>query len=118
MVRFAADENFNNRTLRGVLRLQPELDIVRIQDTEAAGTGDEAILEWAARENRVLLTHDAKTVINFAYERVRAGKPMAGVLEVNEFIPIGRVVDYIMLAAGASLEGEWENQVRYVPLKE
>jgi predicted nuclease of predicted toxin-antitoxin system len=118
MVKFAADENFNNRILRGIWRIEPSLDIVRVQDTQVAGHGDEAILAWAAKENRILLTHDFDTIINFAYERIRAGQPMAGVLQVNEFIPIGRVVDYIILAAGASLEGEWENQVRYVPLKE
>jgi hypothetical protein len=118
MAKFATDENFNNRILRGVLRIEPELDVVRVQDTEAAGTGDEAILEWAAKEGRVLLTHDAKTVIAFAYQRVREGKPMPGVLEVNDSIPIGRAVDYIILVAGASLEGEWENQVRFAPLKD
>ena len=57
-------------------------------------------------------------MIAFAYQRVREGKPMAGVLEVNDSIPIGHAIDYIILIAGASLEGEWENQVRYVPLKE
>jgi len=34
MLKFAADENFNNDILRGLLRKIPELDIVRIQDTE------------------------------------------------------------------------------------
>ena len=56
MAKFAADENFNNRILRGVMRLEPALNVVRVQDTEAADTGDEAILEWAAKEGRVLLT--------------------------------------------------------------
>ena len=50
MAKFAADENFNNRILRGVMRLEPALNVVRVQDTEATDTGDEAILEWAAKE--------------------------------------------------------------------
>ena len=32
MLRFVADENFNNNIVRGLLRRQPELDLVRIQD--------------------------------------------------------------------------------------
>ena len=31
-MKFAVDEDFNNRILRGVLRRQPRLDIVRVQD--------------------------------------------------------------------------------------
>jgi hypothetical protein len=32
MLRLAADENFNNNIIRGLLRRKPELDIIRIQD--------------------------------------------------------------------------------------
>jgi hypothetical protein len=32
MIRLAADEDFNNDILRGILRRKPDLDIVRIQD--------------------------------------------------------------------------------------
>lgn len=32
MLRLAADENFNNDIIRGLLRHKPDLDIVRIQD--------------------------------------------------------------------------------------
>ena len=32
MVALAADENFNNDILRGLLRRKPDLDIVRLQD--------------------------------------------------------------------------------------
>lgn len=48
MLRFAADENFNNNIIRGVLRRKPELDIVRIQDAGLGGADDPTVLEWAA----------------------------------------------------------------------
>jgi hypothetical protein len=32
MVRFLADENFNNQIVRGILRRNPNVDIVRVQD--------------------------------------------------------------------------------------
>jgi len=32
MLRFAVDEDFDNRIIRGLLRLLPTLDIVRVQD--------------------------------------------------------------------------------------
>ncbi len=62
MLRLAADENFNNDIVRGLLRRQPALNIVRIQDVGLSGADDSTVLEWAAQERRVLLTHDVSTI--------------------------------------------------------
>jgi hypothetical protein len=70
-MRFAADENGNNDILRGVLRRYPELDVVRIQDTEVYEAEDPVVLEWVATAGRILLTHDTRTMPDFAYARVR-----------------------------------------------
>ena len=116
MLLLVADENFNNDIVRGLLRRKPDLDIVRVQDVGLKGAEDSVILEWAAKEERVLLTHDAATMTHFAYERVRAGLPMIGVIEVADDLPIGQVVEDILLLAEYSDRGEWESQVIYLPL--
>jgi predicted nuclease of predicted toxin-antitoxin system len=116
MLLLVSDENFNNDIVRGLLRRKPDLDIVRVQDVGLRGAEDPIILEWAANEGRVLLTHDAQTMSYFAYERVRAGKPMPGVIEVTDDLPIGQVIDDILLLAEYSETGEWEGQVIYLPL--
>lgn len=117
MLRFAADENFNNDIVRGLLRRKPDLDIVRVQDVGLTGANDPTILEWAAQEGRVLLTHDVTTITRYAYERVRTGKLMPGVFEVSRQVPIGVAIDDILLIAEYSLPGEWEGEVRYLPLR-
>lgn len=117
MTRFAADENFNNDILRGVRRRNSSVDIVRIQDAGLSEAEDSAILEWAAGEGRVLLTHDVATMTRYAYERVRNGLRMPGVFEVNRGVPIGKAIEEIFLLAECSLDGEWEGQVRYLPLR-
>ena len=117
MIRLAADENLNNDIIRGVLRRQPDLDIVRVQDVGLSSADDPIVLEWAAREERVLLTHDVSTITKYAYERVRAGKPMPGVFEIGRTVPIGRAIEDVLLLAECSLDGEWEGQVRYLPLR-
>lgn len=117
MLRLAADENFNNDVVRGVLRRNPSVDIVRIQDVGLSGADDPVMLQWAAQEGRVLLTHDVATVTRYAYERVRDGKPMPGVFEVSRDVPIGLVIEEVLLLAEYSLDGEWEGQVRYLPLR-
>ena len=116
MLRLVADENFNNDIVRGLLRRKPELDIVRIQDVGLSGADDPTVLEWAAQEGRVLLTHDVTTITRYAYERVKAGQSMPGVFEVSRAVPVGRAIEDILLLAECSLESEWEGQVRYLPL--
>jgi predicted nuclease of predicted toxin-antitoxin system len=74
MLLLVSDENFNNDIVRGLLRRKPDLDIIRVQDVGLRSQDDLTILEWAAQERRVVLTHDAATMTYFAYERVRAGK--------------------------------------------
>ncbi|WP_292836721.1 DUF5615 family PIN-like protein [Nostoc sp. JL33] len=48
MLKFLADENFDNTIVRGLFRLSPEIDIVRVQDLGLSGKDDPTILDWAA----------------------------------------------------------------------
>lgn len=117
MLRLAADENFNNDIVRGLLRRKPDLDIARLQDVGLSAAVDAAILEWCTQEGRILLTHDVTTITRYAYERVKAGRPMPGVFEVPRDLAIGAAIEDLLLLAEYSLEGEWEGQVRYLPLR-
>src|ERR671936_175766 len=112
MLALAADEYFNYDIVRGLLRRNPELNIVRVQEVGLSGANDPTVLESAAQEGRVLLTHDVTTITRYAYERVQAGEPMPGVFEVSRDLAIGRAIEEILLLAEYSLEGEWEGQVR------
>ncbi len=116
MIRLAADENFNNNIVRGLLRRKPEIDIIRVQDAGLGGADDPAILEWAAQNNRVLLTHDVATITEYTYERVANGLSMPGVFEVRRNVPLHRAIEEFLLIAECSIEGEWEGQVQYLPL--
>jgi predicted nuclease of predicted toxin-antitoxin system len=57
-MKFLADENFDNSIVRGLMRRQPDIDIIRVQDVGLSGEDDPIVLEWAAKEGRILLTHD------------------------------------------------------------
>lgn len=70
-----------------------------------------------AQHNRVVLTHDITTMTNFAYERIQAGQAMPGLFEVSRGVPVGLAIEEILLIAECSLEGEWEGQVRFLPLR-
>jgi len=113
----AADENFNYDIIRGLRRKKSDIDIVRVQEVDLAGVADPAVLEWAAQEGRVLFTHDVQTMTGYAYERIESGLAMPGLFEVSRTLPISQIIEDILLLAECSLEAEWENQVRYLPLK-
>lgn len=117
MLRFLADENFNNQILRGILRRNPNVDIVRVQDVGLIEADDPSVLKWAAQHQRVVLTHDVATMTNFAYERVQLGQAMPGLFEVSRRVSVGLAIEDILLIAECSLEGEWEGQVRFLPLR-
>ncbi len=117
MIALAFDENFNNDVIRGLLRRNPRLDVVRMQEVALSGTDDEALFEWAAQAGRLLITHDVTTMTRYAYARVAAGKAMPGVFEVFRAVPISTAIDDPLLIAECSLPGEWEGQVRYLPLR-
>ena len=42
---------------------------------------------------------------------------MPGVFEVGRDVSIGTAIEDILLIAECSVEGEWEGQVRYLPLQ-
>ena len=117
MLRVCTDENFNNNILRGLMRRLPGFDIVRIQDVGLAGRDDISLLAWAAQENRIILTHDIKTMVGFAFERVAAGQPMPGVFEVDCDASLALVLDDLSLLVECSLNDEWEGQVVYLPFR-
>ena len=116
-MRWLADENFNNDILRALSRGKPGIDVVRAQDAGLTGASDEAYLALAAEQSRVLLTHDVSTITAHAYRRAIMGEPMPGVFEVGCDVWTRAAVDDILLLTECSSPGEWEGQVRYLPLR-
>lgn len=115
MIRFAADENFHGAIVRGLVRRT--IDVVRVQDIGLRGESDERILEWAVVAERVVLTHDRATLIGSAYELIRAGKRMFGVIATPQSLSIGVAIDDLELIATCTDPEEWRERVGYLPLR-
>lgn len=115
-MKFLGDENFNNRIIRGLIRRMPALDLLRVQDLPLSGSDDRTVLAWAARETRVLLTHDRRTIPYYALERLNGGKNLAGVIVVDDQLPLGAVIDDLIIVATCSTEQEWQGRIEYLPL--
>lgn len=75
-----------------------------------------AILDWAARDSRVLVLQDIRTMPGFAYERVDAGEVMPGVFVLPPKMPLGVAIDELATIVAVSEAGEWVDRVVYLPL--
>lgn len=116
MLRLLCDENFNGDIVRGLFLRQPDLDLLRVQDVGLRKVDDPAILDWAASNGRILLTHDRATMPDFAYERLSQGQPMLGMFVINDRMPVRQVIDELLLLIDCSEQDEWQGIVLYLPL--
>jgi hypothetical protein len=118
VLRLLADENFKYDLVRGVLRRRPQLDVLRVQSVGLSQTEDPQLLAWAAKEQRVLLTHDVNTITRYAFERIQRAEPMAGVFIVHQQgAAPSTIIDNLLLLDECSETSEWFGQILYLPLR-
>lgn len=116
MLKLLSDENFNGDIVRGLFLRQSNLDLLRVQDVGLQEVDDPTILDWAAHNGRIVLTHDRTTMPNFAYERLLQGQQMAGLFVINDRMPIRQAIDELMLIIDCSQQEEWKGLVLFLPL--
>ena len=117
MIRLAADEDFNNDILRALRRTLPDVNLLGVREAGHGGRADPEVLAWAAEQDRVLLTHDVTTMTRHALERIARCAHTPGVIAVHQRLPIGSVVDDLVLVASCSVPEDWVNQVQFLPLR-
>jgi predicted nuclease of predicted toxin-antitoxin system len=114
LLRLVTDENFDGRVLRGLLARIPQLDVVRIQDAGLSGAEDPAVLDFATGENRVLLTHDVRTMTAFAGERLLAGRSLPGVVIVPQVESVGRLIEALQELIASRTAADLADQIVFL----
>lgn len=116
MLAFLTDEDFDATIVEGLLRRLSDLDILSVRDVGLSATDDRLVLDWAARHERVLLTHDANTMIGHADGRVRRGDHHAGVLKVPQTLDVGRAIEDLVLISEVATPEDLRDQILHLPL--
>jgi hypothetical protein len=116
VVRYLADENFNGQILRQMRRRLASFDVITIQELQLEGAKDPVVLEFAAAQDRVLLTHDWQTMPGFAYDRLVKGMNLPGVIVVPERMPLRQILNELELLDSCSEQSEWSDLVMRLPL--
>jgi predicted nuclease of predicted toxin-antitoxin system len=97
MLRYLADQNFDQRILDGVAQRCPDFDPVLAREAGLSRAPDPELLAWAAANDCVLLTHDIQTIPDFATDRIVAGEPMPGVIVVPQRLPLRIAIEDLTL---------------------
>ena len=116
MLKLLSDENFNGDIIRGLLLRQPNLDLLRVQNVGLQEIDDPTILAWAAKNKRILLTHDRATMPDCAYKRLVRREPITGLFVVNDRMSIRQAIDELLLLINCTEQAEWKGIVLYLPL--
>jgi hypothetical protein len=74
------------------------------------------ILEWCEAHQFMLLTNNRKSMPGHLARHVAQDRHVPGILIVDPNTAIAAVAEDLALIAGASLENEFQDQIRYLPI--
>jgi hypothetical protein len=114
-IRFQADADLNQIIVKAALRRVPNLEFQTAQEGDLIGLSDPQVLLRTAELNRVLVTHDRKTMPQHFADLIM-NTPSSGVIIVPQSMSIRAVVDDLVLIWAASESEEWINRIRSLPL--
>jgi Domain of unknown function (DUF5615) len=117
MIRFLSDENLNGNLVSGLHLRNPGIDVVRVQDVGLLGSSDEKVLDWAAENGRIILTHDRRTLPDHANRRIVAGESMLGLFVIDDRMRLGQAIDEILLLDSCTEPTEWRERILFLPLR-
>lgn len=114
-VKFQADNDFDGRIIRALLRLNPAIDF---KTAPAAGfhlgAPDDQVLARAADEGRVLVSHDIQTMPRH-FAQFLSHRSSPGVIIVSQDLPIGEAAYLLLLIWEASEAEEYINSISRLP---
>ena len=117
---FLLDENQRGLLWRYIqrhnLKRAYPLDAVRVGDTAdlSLASDDPAVLLWAERENRIIVSQDRKTLAKHLADHLTTGHRCPGIFQIRG-TRLHDVLDFLVCAAYASEPAEWENRIVFVP---
>jgi hypothetical protein len=114
-IRFQADADLNFDIVRAVRQQEPAIDFASAADSQLRGIKDPDLLERAAVADRVLVSHDRRTMLNHFRDRLAIGKSSPGLLVVSQDASVGPVVESLVVLWSVSDPLELRDQAYHLP---
>ena len=114
-VRFQADWNLNHIIVQAAQRREPMLTIQTAHAAGLLGVSDLNVLARAAREGRLLVTHDFHDMPHHFATFIQE-QNSAGVLLVPQRLPVAAVAEDLLLIWSITEAEDWHNVIMSLPL--
>jgi len=93
------------------------LDAVRVGDPPdlPLGIPDPAILLWAEREQRILITYDSDSIPEHLVNHLAVGHHSPSIFMIRRHSPLPQLRSFLRDAAYASELVEWQDRIQFIP---
>ena len=118
MRRYLIDEDISPAYRTQLLYHKPSLTVLRVGDegAPARGTQDPDILKWCEENKFTLVTNDRSTIPKHLSDHIASGHHVLGVFMIKRNVPMGAILDELILITAASREDEFLDRFVYIPL--
>ena len=114
-VRYQADADLIQAIVSGVLRREPTIDFQTAFAAGLEGVKDPGVLAIAAEQERILVSHDRKTMPS-EFASFIVSNQSSGVIIVSRKLPIEVIIEELILIWAVSSAEEWINRIAKLPL--
>lgn len=114
-IRYLADEDLRRRIVRTCLKIEPVIEFLTVQDVGLSSADDDQILEYAASHGLTTVSHDKRTMVPAAIQRLKAGLPMAGLFVIGQESPVKIAAEHLVIIWGCDEAERWHGQIEYLP---
>ena len=112
---FQGDEDLNEDIISGVRRREPMIDLQTADEPGLRAPDDSGVLAYAAREGRILVSYDCKTMPRHFAELISTAA-CPGLFIVSQKTDVRVAIDELIMIWAASEAEEWIDTVVTVPL--
>jgi len=114
-IRFQADADLNQVIVKAILRKEPAIDFKTATEANLEGQNDIDVLKEASQEDRVLVSHDQRTMPSH-FATYILDQTRSGVILISKKMPIAEAVEDIIMIWALSEPNEWINRIAKLPL--
>ena len=114
-IHFLADADLKLQIVLAVRQWEPSVNFQPANEAGLTGLTDPQVLAYAARESRILVTHDRSTMPAHFLSFIRR-QQSPGLIVIPQQLAIWAAANDLILIWAASEGEEWANQITFLPL--
>lgn len=111
--RFVGDANLNGGIISGLSRRNSAIDLIPSDSLGLRGLADDKVLAIAADSDRILLTHDHRTVPNYFADFLQTHSS-SGVIVIHQGMSIVTAIDGLERVWEAYSHDDWMDRIAYL----